>query len=194
MNRSVGLLASVLVIISLASSVLAQEMVRLSSNRPATVPAVGVSAAPLDMRIGLSIGFSIKNRSSFDVLLEQKQDPSSKMYRQPLKRGEFEKYFGPTPTEYRAVLDWLKSEGVEITSDEEPKMYIWCIGTVAEAETAFQIKIVRLPTGAYWNEDDPAIPEEFSGLIESIVGLDNLHALKHRLNSRSSQMRSTNSS
>jgi subtilase family serine protease len=167
------LLVSALVMILLASPALAQQMVRLVSNHPASPPAVGVLEAPTDMRVSLSIGFATKNKADLDAFLQGQHDPTSPWYHQSLRKGEFVKRFGPTPTEYRGVIDWLKSEGFEITSDETPKMYIWCIGTAAQAEAAFQIKIVRLPTGAFWNPDDPAIPEQFSGLIESIVGLDN---------------------
>jgi subtilase family serine protease len=177
-----------LLMILLASPVLAQQTVRLTSNHPATVPAVGVSSAPLDMRMSLSIGFSIRNRSSLDALLEQQQDPSSEMYHQPLERGEFEKYFGPTPAEYQSVLNWLKSVGFQVTSGITPKEYIWCYGTVDQVQKAFQTRIVMLSSGAFWNLDDPAVPQEFSGVIESIVGLDNLHALKQQFKSSSNKI------
>ncbi len=184
MKRIVPLI-SLLAIVLFGSEALAQQMVRLVGNHPANPPAAGVLEAPPDMRLSLSIGFAIKNRADLDAFLEQQYDPSSLWYHRALRKGEFAKRFGPTPTEYRAVLQWLKSEGFEITSDEEPKMYIWCIGTVAQAETAFQIKIVKLPTGAFWNADDPAIPGEFTGLIESVVGLDNLNAIRQQFKSSS---------
>ncbi len=187
MKRVISLI-SLLTMILFGSEAVAQQMVRLTSNHPATVPAVGVSSAPLDMRMSLSIGFSIRNRSSLDALLEQQQDPSSKMYRQPLERGEFEQLFGPTPTEYQAVLDWLKTEGFQVTSGSTPKMYIWCYGMVDQVQTAFQTKIVMLSSGAFWNIDDPAIPQEFSGLIDSVVGLDNLNAIKQQFKSSSNQI------
>jgi subtilase family serine protease len=183
--RVVALFISLFSIILFGSAAIAQEMVRLVGNHPANPPAAGVLEAPADMRIGLSIGFAIKNRPELDTFLQGQHDPSSHWYHQALRKDEFAKRFGPTATEYRAVLHWLKNAGFEITSDEEPKMYVWCIGTVAQAETAFQIKIVKLPTGAYWNVDDPAIPGEFSGLIESIVGLDNLSAIKQEFKSSS---------
>ncbi len=183
--RRIALLVLVLTMIQFGSRVLALQMVRLVGNHPANPPAAGVLEAPTDLRVSLSIGFVTKNRADLDAFLQGQNDPTSPWYHQALGKGEFVKRFGPTPTEYRAVIDWLKSEGFEITSDETPKMYIWCIGTVAQAEAAFQIKIVKLPTGAFWNLDDPAIPEQFSGLIESIVGLDNLYAMKQRFKSSS---------
>jgi subtilase family serine protease len=186
--KRVASLISLLTMILFGSEAIAQQMVRLTNNHPATVPAVGVSPAPLDMRISLSIGFSIRNRSSLDELLEQQQDPSSKMYHQPLERGEFEQLFGPTPTEYQAVLNWLKTEGFQVTSDSTPKGYIWCYGTVDQVQKAFQTRIVMLSSGAFWNLDDPAVPQEFSGVIDSIVGLDNLHALKQPFKSSSNQI------
>ena len=55
-------------------------------------------------------------------------------------------------------------------------------------QTAFQTKIVMLSSGAFWNIDDPAIPQEFSGLIDSVVGLDNLNAIKQQFKSSSNQI------
>lgn len=187
MKRIVSLI-SLLAIALFGAEAPAQQMVRLTRNHPATVPAVGVSPAPLDMRISLSIGFSIKNRSSLDALMEQQQDPSSKGYRQPLKQGEFEQYFGPTPTEYQAVLNWLKTGGFQVTSGSKLKMYIWCYGTIGQVQKAFQVRIVMLSNGAFWNLDDPAIPQEFSGMIDSVVGLDNLYAIKQQFKSSRSQV------
>jgi subtilase family serine protease len=165
-----------------------EPMVRLLGNHPASVPAVGVQEAAERKMLSLTIGFSTRHLEELESLQRQQRDPSSPLYHRGLQRGEFVRRFRPSVSEYASVVDWLKAQGFKITSGKEPQMWLWCEGTVAQVEAAFSVKIVMLGNGLYWNEDDPEIPTQFYGLIDSIAGLDNLSNLGGNFKSLSGQI------
>lgn len=173
MKRSMllpALFAVVMVFINLSAA----KAAILAGNHPAAVEthtAVGNadSAQPLTM----DIRFNLRNTAELQALITAQHDPSSPDYHRWLKTGEFDERFGPRPSDVNAVLAWLASEGFTVESAADG--HIEFSGNVAQAQRSFAVRIASFGDGStYANIEDPAIPEQFAGVIASIRGLDNM--------------------
>jgi len=154
------------------SSGYSDQSSRLAGNHPLEVehrPALGNLEAgrPLAMEMRLKL----RNEKQLDQLLEQLQDPHSSNYRKFLKRGEFDRGFGPLQSDVDAVADWLRGEGFTATPTSSSVEFT---GTVAQAERTFAVQILKLSATEYSNMEDPAVPARFASLVGSIEGLNNL--------------------
>src|SRR5579863_1310180 len=128
------------------------------------------------MELHLTVVLGLHNQAKLEQLLADQQNPSSSRYHKWLTPVEFNRRFGPSPAQVDAVAQWLRSQGLGITSINRPGRTIDATASVAQAESAFATTIVT--SGAsFTNQSDPAIPAEFDGLIAEIQGLDNMHAV-----------------
>jgi kumamolisin len=127
------------------------------------------------MRVHLTVVLGIHDQAKLDLLLADQQNPSSSQYHRWLSPTEFDQRFGPTQAQTGAVVQWLKSQGLQVKSINRLGRTIDATANVTQAETAFATTIVT--SGAnFGNTSDPSIPAEFDGVIVGIQGLDNMHA------------------
>src|SRR5579863_9618998 len=151
--------------------------VKIKGNHPSELANLGpvVHADPA-MELHLTVVLGLHNQAKLEQLLADQQNPSSSRYHKWLTPAEFDRRFGPSPAQVDAVAQWLRSQGLGITSINRPGRTIDATASVAQAEGAFATTIVT--SGAsFTNQSDPAIPAEFDGLIAEIQGLDNMHAV-----------------
>jgi Pro-kumamolisin, activation domain len=154
-----------------------------------TVPLVQhaqlLGAANAQQQLNLSIGLHPRNQQELDNLLRNLYDARSSMYHHYLTPQEFADEFGPTPEQQKQVVDYLRNQGLTVTSIAPNGLLIDASATVAQAEAAFQVTINNYQLGTrtfYANAGAPKIPATFSSLIASIGGLDNsvkMHPLLH---------------
>ena len=155
----------------------AGAVVKLKGNHPAELARLGpvVHADPA-MGLHLTVVLGIHDQAKLDQLLANQQNPSSSQYHQWLTPQQFNERFGPTQAQTNAVVQWLKSQGLEVNSINRLGRTIDATANVTQAETAFATTIVT--SGAsFGNTADPSIPAEFDGVIVGIQGLDNMHAV-----------------
>jgi len=122
-----------------------------------------------------------QNQGKLDHLIADQQNPNSPEYHRWLAPGEFTELFGPTSDQLTQVSNWLALQGFTVTSASAPDRAVWFTGPVSLVTTAFKVRLVGASDGKHFgNLDAPALPSELVGLIQSIRGLDNLHALAVR--------------
>lgn len=171
------LVAAVSVIINVSAGRYARAAI-LSGSHPAaaeTPTALGDAdpAQPLTMEIR----FALRNTAELERLLAEQQKPASAKYHQWLKTGEFDRRFGPRPSDVKAVADWLRSEGFTVESASDGVVEF--SGNVGQAQRTFATRIARFGDGSiYANVEDPTIPAQFGGVIAAIRGLDNMMRIK----------------
>jgi hypothetical protein len=151
--------------------------VSLKGNHPTELARLGpvVHADPA-MEVHLTVMLGLHDQAKLDQLIADQQNPSSSQYRRWLTPQEFNQRFGPTPAQTDAVVEWLKSQGLKVTSVNRLGRTIDATATVNQAEAAFATSIVTRGA-SFGNTVDPSIPAEFDGLIVGIQGLDNMHAV-----------------
>lgn len=105
--------------------------------------------------------------------------PGNPLYHHFLARGRFASVFGPTAATVRAVLSELHRDGLRTGTISSNNLLIPVFTTVAGAEHAFQVSLVRyrLPSGriATANSDAPTLPAPVAGAVQAVIGLDDLN-------------------
>jgi subtilase family serine protease len=168
---------------------LAQSAIRLPGNHPQRLDryayaGLADAARPLTMAVTLKL----RNPAALDRLLAEQQDPSSPNYHRWLTPNQFAAQFGPTAADLQTAEDWLAAQGFTITSANLGRRMIAFTGTVGQASQAFNVSILKFGGGdLYGNANDPELPPQIAAVVESIQGLDNLHAASPML-SRSSAL------
>jgi subtilase family serine protease len=170
---ALAILASVVILMLQAGSAAAQN-VPLVENHPAEMAQwAPLGRAASYRRLNLKVFLALRNRAELDHLLAAQQDPASSEYHHWLTPGDFAARFGPQASDYKAVADWLVSEGFEVTS--AGRLYVAFNGTVSQAERLFGVTIASTADDRFFgNPEDPAVPARFAGVIARIEGLDNL--------------------
>lgn len=136
-----------------------------------------LSNAPANQPVSLAIGLNLRNTANLASYLNEISDPHSPMYRRYLNPGSFAALYGPLPQSEAAVSAFLRSEGFKITATYPHHLVVDAIGTVAQAEQAFQVQInnYRSPLGQLFfaNANAPSLPAQIAPLVAAVSGLDN---------------------
>ena len=132
---------------------------------------------PINQTISLSVGLNLRNTAGLDAYLRQITDPHSPLYRQYLSQASFDALYGPLPQSEAAVSDFLRSQGFTITATYSNHLVVDAVGTVAQAQHAFQVQInnYRSATGQQFfaNANPPSLPVQLASLVAAVSGLDN---------------------
>ncbi|MGH7918213.1 MAG: protease pro-enzyme activation domain-containing protein [Candidatus Binataceae bacterium] len=152
---------------------------RLSGQHPTNADLSYDHAAPSHRVIQMELHFAMRNKRQFDQLMNEISDPKSPEYQHWLTPAAMHAKFGETHGQFEAVEQWLQGQGFTILDHAygSNSDYIRFKGTIAQAERAFKIQIVAPEYDLYANKEDPAIPEQFAGVISYISGLDDIGGL-----------------
>lgn len=132
--------------------------------------------------IHLSIGLTLRNQPLLHALLQQQNDQSSKLFHHYLTPDEFAQQFGPLPAATRAVGDFLASLGLHITSVSPNHAFMFADGTAAAVEKAFVVHLADFSYNGslfYGPTNNPSVPAALGGIVQNIVGLDNVAIARH---------------
>ncbi|GHO53292.1 S53 family peptidase [Ktedonobacter robiniae] len=171
-----GLVTTVLVNLNMSASA------KSFSSIPGSVPAVvahskNVSAVSGDQTLSLAIGLKLRNKTALQGLLQDSKNKKSVNYGRYLSADQVQNSFAPTQASYDAVVSYLQSQGFKIDRTYNHRLLISFSGTVSQVESAFHVQINNYvdATGKqyYANANDPTLPQNIAGVVQSIVGLDN---------------------
>ena len=134
-----------------------------------------VGSVSASQRMSLSVGLPVRNAAELDSLIHDLFDPSSPNFRHYLTPEQFTERFGPSEADYRAVADYLASNGLTVTATHPNRMILDVSGAAADIERTFQIRLMRWrhpQRGEYFAPDRE--PSFAAGLaIQDVAGLDN---------------------
>ncbi len=94
----------------------------------------------------------------------------------PLSREQFAREFGADPKDAAAVAEFAAANGLTVVSQDLARRTLLLSGTVAQFNRAFGVKMqrYRYEVGTYRGRTGSVyVPEEMSGVIEGVFGLDN---------------------
>jgi kumamolisin len=147
-----------------------------------------LSSSPAHQSISISIGLNLRNTASLANYLNEISDPHSPLYRHYLNQASFDALFGPLPQSETAISAYFRSQGFRITATYPNHLIVDAVGTVAQAEHAFQAQInnYHSSTGQLFfaNASPPSLPVQIASLVASVSGLNNAvqyhrHLLTH---------------
>ncbi|MGO8765725.1 MAG: protease pro-enzyme activation domain-containing protein [Limisphaerales bacterium] len=103
---------------------------------------------PPTNHLNLAIALPLRNQAELDQLLQEISDPSSPNYRHYLTPQEFTEKFGPTQSNYDAVINFAKASGLTVTQTYSNRALVDVSGDTATVEKALHVKlhVYRHPT------------------------------------------------
>src|SRR5271168_5224157 len=132
----------------------------------------------------LSLAFSLPLRNEAEIY-----EPQSPSYRQYLSVEEFTERFGPVESDYLAVMNFARANGLAVVDTAANRMVVDVEGPAASIESAFHVSLslYQHPTEArtFYAPDREPTPDLDVALLH-ISGLDNF-TLPHAKNIRGSQ-------
>jgi xanthomonalisin len=193
-HLATALCAASLVFIAAAAQ--AEQRPIMTTHVPhavATGVAPLVGHVPGTQHLSLAISLPLRNQTELTDLLQRLYDPQSPSFHKYLSVQEFTGRFGPTGSEYEAVLHFAQTYGLAVVSMYDNNMVVDVEAPAANIENAFHITlgVYQHPTESrtfYAPDREPTVDLDVPLL--HISGLDN-YSLPHAKNVRSSQRLST---
>src|SRR5258707_1741408 len=100
-----------------------------------------ISAAPANQPIALALGLKLRNTDNLSAYLREITNPASPLYHHYLNAASFAAQYGPFPQSEASVGSFLRSHGFKIKTTYANHLIVDAVGTVAQAEQAFQVPI-----------------------------------------------------
>ncbi len=145
--------------------------------------------APLErvsstQQLQLAIGVSLPNQEQLTAFLDQLYDPANPNYHHYLTPQEFTERFGPSSSDYQAVIDFAATNHFRIVKTYSNRMIVDVVASAAEIEKAFNISlnVYQHPTESrtfYAPDREPSVPANLA--ILDVSGLNN-YGLPHPKN------------
>ena len=168
-------------VVSLSAAAAGRQKVKDGHVPAAAARLVAAGNLPGSQFLSLAIGLPLRNQQELDTLLQELYDPTSSNYCRYLTPEQFTERFGPTETDYQAVMDFAKSNGLTVTVTHPNRLVLNVAGTVTEIQKAFHVtlRVYRHPREArdfYAPDVEPSV--DLGVPILHISGLEN-YSLPH---------------
>jgi subtilase family serine protease len=146
-----------------------RDVVATSATQP-------VGRLPKAQVMSLDIVLSLRDPAGLDTFLDNLYNPANISHRQFLTPAEFTERFGPSQSDYDAVIQYAKSRGLTVTGGTRDGMEVQVKGPVSAIESAFHINLLTYqhPTENrtfYGPDREPTTSLAFP--LWHISGLDN---------------------
>ena len=153
-----------------------REVTRSGAAKP-------IAHLPADQIMRLDVVLKLRDQSGLDSFLKELYDPNSPSYRHFLTVSEFTERFGPSQTEYDAVVHFVQVNGFEVVGGTRDGMDVQIEGSVATIERAFHVTVgvYQHPTenrAFYAPDREPTTDLAFP--LWHISGLDN-YSIPHSM-------------
>ncbi len=136
---------------------------------------------PAAQQLRLTMGLPLRNQEALTNLLQQIYDPASPKYRQYLTPEQFTERFGPTEQDYQAVVNFAKTNGLEIVATHGSRILLDVRGKASDIEAAFHVTLLTYqhPTESrafYAPDVDPSVDSSLP--IKEIIGINDYAVLR----------------
>src|SRR5579883_936297 len=127
------------------------------------------SSTPASQPITVALGLKLRNTDNLAAYLKAITDPQSIYYHHYLNAASFDALYAPLPQSEAAAAGFLRSYGFKITATYSNHLLVDAVGTVAQAEAAFQVQInnYRADNGQlfYANAAAPTLPANVAPFV-----------------------------
>ncbi|HEU5226737.1 MAG TPA: protease pro-enzyme activation domain-containing protein, partial [Ktedonobacteraceae bacterium] len=156
-----------------------------SQAAPLAHQAQYVRPTRLDQPLALTIGLQPRNQQELSDLVLAVRNPTSPLYRHFLTPEQFKERFAPAADQVQQVTQFLQSQGLRIKSVASNNLLIDVVGTVSQAQQAFDVQMNDYQMGKATfsaNATQPHIPSKLRPFVASVSGLDSsVHFHTHHL-------------
>jgi subtilase family serine protease len=129
-------------------------------------------------QLHLAIALPLRNQAELDALLKTIYDPASASYHHYLTPAQFAEKFGPTKSDYQALIKFAERNGLKVTGTHPNRVVLDVAGSVADIENTFQVKMrvynhPKEKRTFYSPDTEPSVDASVQIPILSISGLNN---------------------
>jgi subtilase family serine protease len=186
MNRKINvLLLSIVSLISAGSVLSRAETVTTRHVREVTQNGVAkpLGRLPVAQIMQLDIVLPLRDRAGLQSFLADLYSSTAPNYRHFLTPAEFTEKFGPTQSDYEAVVRYMQAHGLVVVGGSRDGMDVQVKGPVSAIESVFHVNLLTYqhPTENrtfYGPDREPTVDLPFS--LWHISGLDN-YSIPHPL-------------
>lgn len=125
----------------------------------------------------LVIALQLPRLEEEEQYLRDLQDPDSPSFHQYLSEQEWDRRFAPAAEDEQAVANWAQAQGLSITHRFDNRLLVDVEAPAAIIEKALNVTINNYEVGGrlyYSNDRDPSLPARFTGVVQAVLGLNNL--------------------
>jgi len=125
----------------------------------------------------LAVALQPPHMDEEEQLLRELQDPASPLFHKYLTDAEWNQRFAPSPEDEQTVVAWAQGQGLTITQRFPNRLLVDVEAPVAVIEKALAVSINSYQIGEstyFSNDRDPSIPATLSGIIQTVLGLNNI--------------------
>jgi subtilase family serine protease len=138
--------------------------------------AARVGPMPHNQRLRLAVMLPLRNQDELTSLLKRLYDRTSPDYRHFLTVAQFTARFGPTKSDYQAVVKFARSKGFTVTNQPANRILVHLDGTVSQVNKAFHVTMTnyRHPTEnrTFYSPDrEPSV--DLSVTVAHVAGMNN---------------------
>jgi subtilase family serine protease len=141
---------------------------------------LGPLAANAPLRI--SVALKLPDAPALRQLVEEQNTRGSAQYGKFLTTTQFNAKYAPTNAAVTAVSRYLTNHGFTNVKVEPNHLFITAHGTAAQVQSAFNTKLDRFSQrgrAIYVNTKPAQVPAALSGVVLSVLGLNNVLAEAH---------------
>jgi len=144
----------------------------------ATAPSLGDMAG--SEKLSLAISLPLRNQQALNYLLKNIYDSKSPQYRRFLTPQKFLAMFGPTTSDYQAVVQFAQSHNLKVTKTYSNRAVVDVEGSVSDIENTFNVRMhnYQRPDGTKFHSPDAEPSVDLTVPLLHITGLQN-YAVPH---------------
>lgn len=180
MTRRFASLLAVAVLLSLLSAFCFAESPTLMTRHTREVTMSGqaplVGRLPENQNMRITLILPLRDQAGLNSFLKELYDPSSPSYRHFLSVAQFTERFGPTNSDYNALIDYARANGFIIAATSRNRMNLDVTASVGTIERALHVTlgVYRHPTEnrTFFAPDREPTPD-LGMQLWHISGLDN---------------------
>jgi len=138
-----------------------------------SAPVIGPLAA--STVVDLAIALPSRNPQGMNALAAQIANPTSSQFRQYLSLSDLTAQFGPTATDYQALIAWAQANGLTVGATYPHRFSVHVRGTAASIEKALYVNLNQAirPDGSTFYAPDREPSLDVGAPVLGVVGLDN---------------------
>ena len=136
-----------------------------------------LSSSPIQILVSLKL----RHTAQLDAFLRAVHNPASPEYHHFLTPGQFTAKYGPSRTQVRAVMNYLRSQGLQVRSVASNRLLVRASGNTGRMERAFSTQINNYSHNGrkfFAPAVRPKVPVALAGTVQSIIGLSNAAQLQ----------------
>lgn len=161
--------------LSLAAGALPAGQTLQGALRPEFAAAPRLGDLDASKILNLELGLPLPDPAGLDAFIATLYDPHSSNYRRWLRPAEFDARFGPSPADYRRLMDFVRSQGLTIRATHANRLLLQVRGSAGDVERVFHVSLgrrLRADGSEFFAPDQaPSVDLDLPGL--SLSGLDN---------------------